>query len=360
MSENKTTTGILRYPYEGITDTTDYLQITIKKNPSLSPENKGKFIQDAAYAYSSNPASVSGLSASFLKPQVLAENGIILLPMPSNIQDSNSVSYDNDSMNAISAFGAGVAQTLIGNGKGESGFDLTKPGESAAKVTSKIYQQFKDGNINNNLLEVLLTQIASSAVNVFGANTSLNQILARTGGKILNPNMELLFNNVTLRTFNFSFKMTPRDENEATQVKSIIRSLKKNMSPKMGDVKAEGLGRLYLKSPNIFELAYKKGNKLHPFLNRFKQCALSDMSVNYTGENVYATYNDGTPISLVLNLTFKELVPIYEEDYNDNAFIEDQDEDYKSKNKPKLTYGINGKRQGDTPATQDNIEGVGF
>ena len=78
------------------------------------------------------------------------------------------------------------------------------------------------------------TQIASSAVNVFGANTSLNQILARTGGKILNPNMELLFNNVTLRTFNFSFKMTPRDENEATQVKSIIRSLKKNMSAKLG------------------------------------------------------------------------------------------------------------------------------
>ena len=83
------------------------------------------------------------------------------------------------------------------------------------------------------------------------------------------------------------------------------------------------------------------------------------MSVNYTGENVYATYNDGTPISLVLNLTFKELVPIYEEDYNDNAFIEGQDEDYKSE-QPKLTYGLNSERQGDTPGTQANIEGVGF
>ena len=134
MSENKTTTGILRYPYEGITDTTDYLQITIKKNPSLSPDNKAKFIEDAAYAYSSNPASVSGISASFLKPQVLAENGIILLPMPSNIQDSNSVSYDNDSMNALSAFGAQTALNVMKD------FDITKPGESGA-ITAKPLEQ---------------------------------------------------------------------------------------------------------------------------------------------------------------------------------------------------------------------------
>ena len=158
--------------------------------------------------------------------------------------------------------------------------------------------------------------------------------------------------------------MTPRDENESTQVKSIIRSLKKNMSARMGDTKADGLGRLYIKTPNIFELAYKKGNKLHPFLNRFKQCALSDMSVNYTGENVYATYNDGTPISLVLNLTFKELVPIYQEDYNDSAFNipgenanQNQDGAFTDAS---LVYGINGKRVGDTPATQDDVEGVGF
>ena len=362
MSENKTTTGILRYPYEGITDTTDYLQITIKKNPSLSSDNTSKFIENASYAYSSNPASVSGVSASFLKPQVLAENGIILLPMPSNIQDSNSVSYDNDSMNAISGF---AADKVLGIIKADN--PLQAVSETLGELMGSPGNKDAAGKYapqgifaNEDLKNLALKSIASQAVNVFGANVSVNQILARTGGKILNPNMELLFNNVTLRTFNFSFKMTPRDENEATQVKSIIRSLKKNMSPKMGDVKAEGLGRLYIKTPNIFELAYKKGNKLHPFLNRFKQCALSDMSVNYTGENVYATYNDGTPISLVLNLTFKELVPIYEEDYNDNAFIEGQNEDYKGNEKPKLTYGINGKRAGDTPATQDNIEGVGF
>ena len=351
MSKNKTTTGILRYPYEGITDTTDYLQITIKKYQRLSGENQSKFIQNAAYAYSSNPASVSGVSASFLKPQVLAENGIILLPMPSNIQDSNSVSYDNDSMNQISGFAAKGVNDLIA---------APDPAKKFGEQLGQIMGTADNSSgifANEQLKDLALKYIASQAVNVFGANVSVNQMLARGNGTIINPNMELLFNNVTLRTFNFSFKMTPRDENESSQVKSIIRSLKKNMSPKLGGNASDINARLFLHTPNIFELAYKKGNKLHPFLNRFKQCALSDMSVNYTGENVYATYNDGTPISLVLNLTFKELVPIYQEDYNDNAFTEGRDQDF---DEQKLNYGLDSERQGDTPGTQANVEGVGF
>jgi hypothetical protein len=152
---------------------------------------------------------------------------------------------------------------------------------------------------------------ASQAVNVFGANVSPDQILARSVGRIFNPNMELLFNNVTLRSFRFSFKMTPRDENESLQIKSIIRSFKRNMAPKVYAA--------FLETPNIFELTYRKGNTDHPFLNKFKECALTDMGVNYTGENVYATYADGTPISIIMDLTFKELSPIYDSDYNDEA-----------------------------------------
>jgi len=135
--------------------------------------------------------------------------------------------------------------------------------------------------------------------------------------------------------------------------------LKKNMA-------AKKVGTLFLETPNIFELEYKKGNKLHPFLHRFKQCALSDMSVNYTGENVYATYNDGTPISLIMNLTFKELVPIYEDDYYDDAFTVDDkgnrtaDKDYENGiPQDRMAYGITGTRAAGN-AQQNNVEGVGY
>jgi len=269
--------------------------------------------------------------------------------MPSNIEDTNSVSYDGDTLNALAAAGVDAVGKVMNTTMGDSGNAITDFTKLIADVGSKAYnagygavKELGAGNLRNLATKALTAQ----AVNIFNANVSVNQILARSSGKILNPNMELLFNNVTLRTFRFSFKMTPRDEAESMQVKSIIRTLKKNMSAKKVQE-----SNLFLQTPNIFELEYKKGPKLHPFLHRFKQCALSDMS---------ATYSDGTPISIILNLTFKELVPIYEDDYDDSGFVSDQDTTYK--NKPNdlataMTYGVDG--QGPN-GVQRNVEGVGY
>ena len=273
--------------------------------------------------------------------------------MPSNIEDSNSVSYDGDTLNGITAAGIDLAEGLM------TDVQLNEPSSWSSDITHIVTQAAdKSGLGIVPARDLIIKQLAAQAVNVFGANVSINSLLARSGGKIFNPNMELLFNNVTLRTFRFTFKMTPRDENEATAVKSIIRSLKKNMAAKrvapIEGSSTENSG-LFLKTPNIFELTYMKGNKKHPFLNRFKPAALSDMSVNYTGDNVYATYGDGTPVSMILNLTFKELVPVYEDDYTDSALDEGYQANTFSDND--LVYGVNGQPPN---AEQKDVEGVGY
>jgi len=349
-------TSVLRYPYEALTDKTDYFQITIKEYTQTD-----SLTQSSSFANASNgtsPVALQNLAASSLKPQQLAEGGIIILPMPSNIEDTNSVSYDGDTLNGLAAAGVDAVGKVMNTTMGDTGNAINDFTKLIADVGSTAYNAGYDavkkldaGNLRNLATKALTAQ----AVNIFNANVSVNQILARSSGKILNPNMELLFNNVTLRTFRFSFKMTPRDESESMQVKSIIRTLKKNMSAKKVQE-----SNLFLQTPNIFELEYKKGPKLHPFLHRFKQCALSDMSVNYTGENVYATYSDGTPVSIILNLTFKELVPVYEDDYDDSGFVSGQDTTYKDKPNDLATamdYGVDG--QGPN-GVQRNVEGVGY
>jgi len=328
---------ILRYPYEAITDKTDYLQVNIISYPGT-----GALIEETGFGVNKSSFDIqANLLGSQLKAKQLAKDGTIILPMPSNIEDSNSVSYDGDSLNSITAGAIEGAQSLM------TGVNLADPSTWSKAITGAYNQAVTTAGLDvGEAKNLLLKQLAANAVNVFGTNVSINQLLARSGGKIFNPNMELLFNNVTLRTFRFSFKMTPRDEFESRQVKSIIRSFKKNMAPSKGgststDQTVDGNTvagttntSLYLNTPNMFELAYRKGNKRHPFLHTFKVCALSDMSVNYTGENVYATYNDGTPISLILNLTFKEIVPIYSEDYAD---VTEQDLNY---NPDGTTYGV--------------------
>lgn len=299
--------GILRYPYEALTETTDYLRIIIKerKNTGIIEGNNA----DKATGFKGNlggSKAINGNKIAVNNPTMLKNGGVILLPIPSNVTDSNSVSYNGGSMNSI------TAATLSGSLQAmQGGISSLNP-----RQTKAIFEGAVDraGLGLGSAKRLIQQQLAVSAAGIFGSNVSLDQLLARSEGRIFNPNMELLFDGVKLRSFNFQFKMTPRDANEAKQVKFIIKSLKRNMAPKAVDQ-----GNLFLKTPNVFELSYMQGNNQHPFLNRFKVCALTDMKVNYTAENVYAVYDDSTPISMILDLSFQELIPIYEEDYTETG-----------------------------------------
>ena len=235
--------------------------------------------------------------------------GTILLPIPSNIQDGNSVNYTDDSMNSLVGAALGGAEgimkgipTAFKDGGIEGAADyLLKQSQGALNAS---------GLTLENAQNLVTKYFAGQAVGLFGANVSINQLLARESGQVFNPNMELLFNGPTLRNFNFTFKMMPRSASEAEEIKQIIRFFKRGMAPKAGS------GNLFLKTPNVFELRYRQGNGEHQFLHRFKQCFLENISVNYTGEGVYSTYDDGTPVSMTMNLAFKELAPIYDIDYD--------------------------------------------
>ena len=44
---------------------------------------------------------------------------------------------------------------------------------------------------------------------------------------------------------------------------------------------------------------------------------MESIDVNYTADGTYATYDDGTPVSMVMTLSFKEIEPVYDVDYGD-------------------------------------------
>ena len=48
-----------------------------------------------------------------------------------------------------------------------------------------------------------------------GQAASVPNILQRAEGKMINNNLELLFNGPSLRSFNFSFQLRPRTKSEA-------------------------------------------------------------------------------------------------------------------------------------------------
>jgi hypothetical protein len=303
---------VLRYPLEAITEETDYLQVRLI-NKNFAGQT---LIRSRGFANPYRPANPSNDLLVSSRQQFPAETrsfiqsvlGVILLPMPSNITDANSVNYSEDTLDAITAgVGQGALKIMNTDLPNDAGGGVTKFLEQLGKNS---LDSFKGYLNTSGLKDIYLKKLAAEAAGIAGVgNVTLNQILARGEGQILNPNMELLFNGPTIRNFRFSFKLTPRDEKEAKQVKLIIGSLKRHMAPIDAGT--------FLGTPNFFELRYKQGRDNHKFLHKFKQCVLSDMSVNYTGENIYATYSDGTPVSMIMDLTFKELEPIYAQDYNE-------------------------------------------
>ena len=305
--------GGFRYPLEALTETTDYLQFTIVEYQPTKQVSGGSLV--------GQPGS-RRIGPQGTKDKAKNNLGSIILQMPSNIQDGNAVDYGESKMNTLMGAAAGVIGAGIeGGGEIISGMlGKDKAGVEAAK--GKMSQQMKnaigtDASVMDAASDFVSAKATSAALGALGANVSAAQLLARQTGQIFNPNMELLFNGPALISFNFSFKMTPRIPEEAQECKNIIRSFKSNMAPKTKNTGSLGGSGVFLKTPNVFELRYMKGGGEHPFLHKFKQCFLTNISVNYTGEGVYATYDDASPISMQLDLSFKELEPIYDVDYDD-------------------------------------------
>ena len=316
--------NVYRYPYTMLSRETDYLQIDVvgytpvrDSNPisgtvkvpdpnAVGPFNK----ENPPPMIEKGIKSLAG-KAGNRKNSNKESKGTILLPIPSNISDTNAVDYQTSNLNSIAGAAVGGVMGVMEGGGRFANMSVTDAlmatGEDVKSAVSSVNAAVGGGEQVRGFITRFL---ASKAVGIANINITPNQILARSTGEIMNPNMELLFNGPSLRSFRFQFKLTPRGKTEADEVRNIIRTFKEHMAPKVSNAGT------FLKTPDVFELRYRKGTDPHPFLHRFKQCFLKEVNVNYTGEGTYATYDDGTPVSMIMDLSFQEIEPIYNTDYD--------------------------------------------
>ena len=235
--------------------------------------------------------------------RIKKRRGVVSLPMQPGISESNSVDWGENQLNPLQIAGAQIAGQAIDAGANAfsgQGFDLSGLISKAAATGGAAL-----GALDENLIKAYFAQQA------VGAN-----IIGRSTGLTINNNLEVLFNGPQLRTFSYSYRFTPREPKEADKIKQIIRFFKKSMAPK------RSTSRIFLKSPNVFKLKYTyKNGDSHPFLNNIKICALNNFTVDYTPDGSYSTYEDdggrgdGSMTSYQVSLGFKEMTPIYNDDF---------------------------------------------
>jgi hypothetical protein len=236
----------------------------------------------------SNRGSTAG--GNFKERTIL---GTVVLPIPNNISDTNSMDWGSNSMNALEAGLAAAAFTGITGGIGK-GVETLGAGFQAGAEDPATKRAFG-------------AAFAGAAV---GGNSAA--ILSRADGTVINPNLELLFNGPQLRPFNFTFKLAAREKRESEQIIKILNFFKRGSSA----IKTES--NLFLKAPHTFGIQYLhmgQGGEDHPFIGRIKECALQSITTSYTPEGQYATFNDGEMVSYQITMQFSELEPIFNSDY---------------------------------------------
>jgi hypothetical protein len=284
----------LRYPLKKLDKSDDYLKIDI-----LEYQAPGLGFSPGSLALATSD------DVDYSKKEIIKS---IILPIPDGIGDSNGAQWGESSFNPLTSGLIAASGELLKTSSLGGGIQKIKD------LTEKVTKAAKSGTAQQ---RIQAGAIGLAANTLFDANIRRGELSSRIGGIVANSNIELIFQGLTFRQgFTFGFDMVPRSEKEANEIKEIIRAFKINSAVKKGAA-FEGAAGLFLTAPNVFRIQYMSGGKPHPFLNKFKICALKGMTVNYTGSGTYATYADATPVHMIMTLSFQELTPIFAEDYKD-------------------------------------------
>ena len=232
--------------------------------------------------------------------------GSATLPIPNGVSDQNKVDFSDGTLNPAQVAGAQIALNALLGGIGEGGQAL---GENITGVV-------KDPNTPRTIASLLTS---------FALNINPNQLVSRTAGGVFNNNLALLFKGPTLRPFNFNFNVSPRDQRESIEVQKIIRMFKQSSAVQRTE------SGLFLGSPHVYDIEFLSGSSSHKFLPRIKTCALQVFAVDYMPNNTYMTYENSSMVSYNLQFQFKELDPIFNDDYEDDDFDFSNEDEFGNK-----------------------------
>ena len=170
---------------------------------------------------------------------------------------------------------------------------------------------------NTILGESLKTAAAEIVDMIPGVEGSLD-LFNKAFGQAENPYMEVIFKNLELREFEYSFQFAPRSEDETHDVQAIIKLFRFHMAPEL-----KGNNHRYLTLPSTFDIHYMfqdSPTSLQPqensFYSKIATCVLESVSVDYSPGGVHS-FADGAPTQINMTLNFKETELLTKDKIND-------------------------------------------
>ena len=274
---------------------------------SSKVKNKRLFVNETLNQYNR-----TGNSAQLYKRDQTGQFPQLMLYMPDDISDTLKADWEGK------AFGATTAGILSSAGAD----NFAQKIKSATNTVGK--------NINKAPVEMAASLVTNLAKGITGDQINTGDIFGGVSGVIRNPNVEVLFQKMNLRTFDLTFKLVPYNQEEAFAIQKIVRTFRKCMLPSfsLGGSPVLGFGESdakdvnenraleasFIKVPKVCQVTYMRGAEQHPHLPAYKMCAITDVAVNYTPDGNYAVYHDGSPVAYELKVNFMETKLLFSEE----------------------------------------------
>ena len=234
-----------------------------------------------------------------------------------NLYDPDSKKSKNQTLNqTLGAYNSSVAFSAK-EAEGYKTIILYMP-EDIQDAFSAGWQGKAFGNISAG------ESITKLATSITGDTITTGDVFSSAKGVIRNPNTEVLFQEMNLRTFDHSFKMSPYNKTDEQNIQTIIKEFKRAMLPSysIGDTdltigtnpNSAEIDAAFIKVPKLVQVSYMRGGQQIQMLPKYKLCALTDVTVGYTPDNNYATFANGGPVAYELKLNFLETKLIFSEE----------------------------------------------
>lgn len=237
------------------------------------------------------------------QPQVNQINGSVFLPMPSNLV----VSYSADWSTPEFGIAGSMISDFVENSKNAIVTKLKNSTEWSDLVpTQKDFSSITD-MIKNNLPSIVKSAKGAGAAwgmdalaGVGGAVGAPPEAVGAGLGVAKNPHISVYYVAPSLRTHNFSYKLSARNDTESNDIKEIIKFFKKAQAPEL----LQSFGNHLMEYPDEFSITFNNEQNLFKVMT----CVLRDFTVNYHSQGIPAYFRDTkAPVDVDISLTFQEV-----------------------------------------------------
>lgn len=204
----------------------------------------------------------------------------IRLPIPQQLIDSFNITVSGNNMDLLGNFQQSAQMQAAGITLADKFNAETQGSNAAGSIMSMV-----------GMVAALTPGISDSNL----ARFSQSQL-----GVVRNPHLTTIFEGVALKTYQFTWKLSPKSESEARMMNSMIDYVKAFMHPEIIE------GGFALDYPYLATVEFVTGSSSANLPN-VSDSFITGLSINSMGGGTPAFYRDGNPVIIEISMTFQEI-----------------------------------------------------